>query len=80
LFVLEAKIIGTTASANTSMAVLRAALTVQPRLISDDDSQPPPMLQSQPQIVMRFFETGINSNRLLIFQNRIIQITFDLKR
>ena len=36
--------IGTTASAQTSMAVLRAALTLQPRLISADESQPPPML------------------------------------
>ena len=36
--------IGTTASAQTSIAVLRPALTLQPRLISVDDSQPPPML------------------------------------
>ena len=31
-------------TAQSSIAVLRAPLTVQPRLMSDDDSQPPPML------------------------------------
>src|SRR6516225_2173953 len=36
--------IGTTASAQTSMAVLRDRLTVHPRLIKDEDSHPPPML------------------------------------
>ena len=40
----DANIIGTTASAQTSIAVLRAPLTDHPRLISADDSQPPPML------------------------------------
>ena len=36
--------IGTTARAQTSIAVFRAALVDQPRLIRCDDSQPPPML------------------------------------
>ena len=40
----EAKTIGTTASAHTSIAVFRPALTLQPRLSKVDDSQPPPML------------------------------------
>ena len=40
----DAKMIGTTASAQMSIAVLRARVTVQPRLISADESQPPPML------------------------------------
>ena len=40
----EANTIGSTASAQTSIAVLRPALTLQPRLMSADDSQPPPML------------------------------------
>ena len=39
-----ANITGTTSSAQTSIAVLRAAFTDHPRLISADDSQPPPML------------------------------------
>src|SRR5216117_2528369 len=39
-----AKTIGTTASAQPSIAVLRDALTLQPRRISVDDSQPPPTL------------------------------------
>src|SRR5689334_5518890 len=39
-----AKGIGTTARAHTSIAVLRARLTDHPRLISEDESQPPPML------------------------------------
>src|SRR5688500_3678683 len=40
----DASEIGTTASAQTSMAVLRPALMLQPRLINVDESQPPPML------------------------------------
>src|SRR5829696_7693818 len=40
----DAKTIGTTASAQMSIAIFRPALTVQPRLINVDDSQPPPML------------------------------------
>ena len=40
----DANTIGMTASAQVSIAVLRARSRVQPRLISDDDSQPPPML------------------------------------
>ena len=40
----DANTIGTTASAQTSIAVLRPAFTLQPRLSSADDSQPPPML------------------------------------
>src|SRR5205809_3439565 len=40
----EAVTIGTTATAQTSMAVFRAAFTLQPRWISDDESQPPPTL------------------------------------
>src|SRR5436309_12114516 len=36
--------IGTTASAHTSIAVLRERFTLQPRLIRADDSHPPPML------------------------------------
>src|SRR5512138_2904557 len=36
--------IGTTHTAQRGMAALRARLTVQPRLISPEDSQPPPML------------------------------------
>src|SRR6516164_469951 len=36
--------IGTTASAQTSIAVLRERFTLHPRLMSDDDSHPPPML------------------------------------
>ena len=40
----EANIIGNTARAQTNIAVLRPAFTDQPRLISDEDSQPPPML------------------------------------
>src|SRR5690349_12925180 len=39
-----AKTIGVTARAQINIAVLRALLTDQPRLISEDDSQPPPML------------------------------------
>src|SRR3954463_6171777 len=39
-----ARTTGTTARAHTSMAVLRAALMVQPRSISVDESHPPPML------------------------------------
>ena len=35
---------GTTQSAQMSMAVLRAAFTLQPRLISEEESQPPPTL------------------------------------
>src|SRR5262245_35412858 len=41
---LDGKTMGATASADTSIAVLRARLTVHPRAMSDDDSQPPPML------------------------------------
>ena len=44
LFTLAAATIGTTASAQISIAVLRAALTLQPWRISGDDSQPPPTL------------------------------------
>ena len=44
LCTLAAATIGTTAIAQTSIAVLRAAFTLHPRRISDDDSQPPPML------------------------------------
>src|SRR5262249_8732894 len=40
----EAATIGITALAQTSIAVLRDALTVHPRLISRDDSQPPKTL------------------------------------
>src|SRR6478672_3682244 len=40
----EATAIGRTAMAQISMAVFRPALTDQPRLISADESQPPPML------------------------------------
>src|SRR5687768_8941132 len=40
----DAKMIGTTHAAQMSIAVLRAALTVHPRLISADDNHPPPML------------------------------------
>ena len=36
--------IGTTHRAHTSMAVFRPALTLHPRLISHEESQPPPML------------------------------------
>src|SRR5215468_9800080 len=36
--------IGTTANAHTSIAVLRELFTLHPRLMRDDDSQPPPML------------------------------------
>src|SRR6195256_4673341 len=43
-FTLEANMIGVTASAHSSIAVLRARLMVHPRLIKFDDSQPPPML------------------------------------
>src|SRR5687768_16497449 len=42
--VCAAKTIGTTARAQINIANLRAALIVQPRLIRDDESQPPPML------------------------------------
>ena len=38
---------GATASAQISMAVLRAALTLLPCLIMADDSQPPPTLPTQ---------------------------------
>src|SRR5512132_3843042 len=41
---LEAKMIGTTADAQMNMAVLRAALRLQPRLMRAEESQPPPML------------------------------------
>src|ERR1051325_4882030 len=40
----EAKMIGTTADAQMNMAVLRAALRLQPRLMRAEESQPPPML------------------------------------
>src|SRR5687768_10729965 len=40
----DAKTMGVTAIAQISIAVLRARLMVQPRLINADDSQPPPML------------------------------------
>jgi hypothetical protein len=43
-FACAAKTIGTTATAQMNIAVLRAAFTVQPRLINVEDSQPPPML------------------------------------
>ena len=36
--------IGITASAQISIVTLRAALVDQPRLMKNDDSQPPPML------------------------------------
>src|SRR5689334_14355521 len=42
--VCAAKTIGTTASAQINIAALRPPLMVQPRLISDDESQPPPTL------------------------------------
>src|SRR5207248_107741 len=38
-----ANIIGTTDNAQTSIATLRDLFTVQPRLMSDDESQPPPI-------------------------------------
>src|SRR4051794_26464643 len=41
-----ANITGTTRQAQTSMAVLRAALVVVPRFIIADESHPPPMLPS----------------------------------
>src|SRR6267143_1486348 len=44
LFTFAAKIIGVTASAQTSIVVLRAALIDQPRLMRVEDSQPPPIL------------------------------------
>ena len=37
----DAKTIGTTEMAHSSIAVLRAAFTVHPRVISVDDSHPP---------------------------------------
>src|SRR5262245_34274876 len=40
----DASTIGTTDRAQTSIAVFRPALTDQPRRISVDESQPPPML------------------------------------
>src|SRR5512143_706645 len=40
----EAMKTGTTHSAQISIVILRAALTVQPRLRSQDESQPPPTL------------------------------------
>src|SRR5689334_14382968 len=49
--VCAANTIGTTASAQINIASLRPALMVQPRLISDDESQPPPML---PTSAMRY--------------------------
>src|SRR6185503_12891767 len=42
--VCAANTIGTTASAQINIANFRPPLTVQPRLINDDESQPPPML------------------------------------
>src|SRR5215213_6585199 len=43
-----AKTMGVTASAHTSIAVLRAAFTVHPRLMSVDDNHPPPTLPTSP--------------------------------
>src|SRR4029453_2399754 len=40
----EAKMIGTTAAAQMNMAVLPAALRLQPRLMRAEESHPPPML------------------------------------
>src|SRR5262245_37728358 len=40
---LDANITGSTASAQISIAVFRAALTLHPRAMSDDEIQPPPM-------------------------------------
>src|SRR5258705_6277620 len=42
--VCETNTIGTTQSAQPNMAVLRAALIVHPRLMSVEESQPPPTL------------------------------------
>ena len=39
-----ANMIGTTASAQTSIAILRDLFTDQPRLMSDPESHPPPIL------------------------------------
>ena len=44
LVTVDANTIGVTASAQMSIAILRARLTVQPRPMNHDDSQPPPML------------------------------------
>src|SRR2546426_9351502 len=41
---LETRMIGVTHNAQSSIAVLRALLMVQPRLIRLEESQPPPML------------------------------------
>jgi len=41
---IAAAMIGTTVSAYNNIVVFRARLTVQPRLINDEESQPPPML------------------------------------
>ncbi len=41
---LEVKTMGTTQSAQISMAVFRAALTLKPRRIREPKSQPPPTL------------------------------------
>jgi hypothetical protein len=43
-FAPDAKTMGSTASAHASIAVFRPALMLHPRLMSADDSQPPPML------------------------------------
>src|SRR5262245_10911869 len=40
----DANMMGTTARAHTSIAVLRAAFTLQPLLMREDDSQPAPVL------------------------------------
>src|SRR2546421_10661719 len=44
LVTLEAKMIGTTATAHINIAVLRPALTVQPCRINREETQPPPIL------------------------------------
>src|SRR3954452_20280406 len=49
-----AKITGTTPSAHTNIAVLRALFTVHPRSISVEESQPPPTLP----MVVRLYSTS----------------------
>src|ERR1044072_4358777 len=44
LWTCDTNMIGVTASAQISIAVLRALLTVQPRLIKEEDNHPPPTL------------------------------------
>src|SRR5438270_13421033 len=49
-----AKMTGTTPTAQTNIAVFRARLALQPRSISVDESQPPPMLPT----VVRLYSTS----------------------